>query len=146
LYKTCTNIVVQDNGGAAITRDPAGACVGASSGIRTQDLCITKEDRPYGIGSPMQDNAAKGNELAPEERYQPDPSEPTFGHTGGPQSGPHSGTPAEPSLPMDPGMPSDLAKIVDAWPDLPEHIRAAMRTLVESTSAPSGGPKGHTNE
>ena len=41
LYRTCTSSVVQDNGGAAIRRDPAGACVGASSGIRTQDLCIT---------------------------------------------------------------------------------------------------------
>ncbi len=37
-------------------------------------------------------------------------------------------------------LPPDLAEIVSAWPKLPEHIRAAVRALFESTGqAPRGG-------
>ena len=29
-------------------------------------------------------------------------------------------------------LPSDVAEIVTAWPDLPEHIKAAITTLVQA--------------
>ena len=32
-----------------------------------------------------------------------------------------------------PGLPSDLAEIIAAWPTLPGHVRAAITTLVTST-------------
>ena len=38
---------------------------------------------------------------------------------------------------MDPegaGGNAELARLVEAWPGLPEHIRAAIRALVESAS------------
>ncbi len=32
---------------------------------------------------------------------------------------------------------ADLARIVDAWPHLPDHIKATIRTLVESAGVPN---------
>ena len=51
------------------------------------------------------------------ERTQVDPTCPEYGT----QPGPH----------CDPDNP-DVAHVVDAWPGLPEHIRQAILTLVES--------------
>jgi len=36
------------------------------------------------------------------------------------------------------GLPGDLARVVSAWPQLPEHIRAAVLALVQ-TGQPSRG-------
>jgi hypothetical protein len=36
---------------------------------------------------------------------------------------------AEAEIPADP----DLARVIDAWPDLPDHIRAAVLALVGTT-------------
>jgi hypothetical protein len=39
-----------------------------------------------------------------------------------------SGAPDAPNTPLDP----DLAQIVDCWPTLPEHIKAAVMALVNT--------------
>jgi len=31
-------------------------------------------------------------------------------------------------------LPADLAQIVAAWPDLPEHIKITIKTLIETAS------------
>ncbi len=46
------------------------------------------------------------------------------------ETGTESGTPSVKNTPSDP----DWAKIVTAWPKLPEHIKAAVLALVRSTS------------
>ncbi|HEY3243830.1 MAG TPA: hypothetical protein VGM03_10810 [Phycisphaerae bacterium] len=33
-----------------------------------------------------------------------------------------------------PAVDSDLAAVVSAWPDLPEHVRATIRMLIDNTA------------
>jgi hypothetical protein len=46
------------------------------------------------------------------------------------QSGTESGTPNDQNTPLDP----DLALIQDRWPNLPEHIKAAVLATVRNAS------------
>lgn len=39
---------------------------------------------------------------------------------------------AKKSADQAPNMPPELAKIIDRWPGLPEHIKATINTLVDS--------------
>src|SRR5262245_19931287 len=57
------------------------------------------------------------------------PAKTALSAQGGAESG--ARTPANPNL--DPG----LASLIDAWPNLPEPIRAAIRALVGSAKGPS---------
>jgi hypothetical protein len=43
----------------------------------------------------------------------------------------HKGPSATPAAPTDP----DLARVIDAWPDLPAHLRAAFLALVGTAPA-----------
>jgi hypothetical protein len=36
------------------------------------------------------------------------------------------------------GAPSDLAEIVKAWPELPEHIKAAIKALIKTNTQREG--------
>ena len=41
---------------------------------------------------------------------------------------------------MDPlELPSDLAEIVQLWPELPEHIKVAVKALVQTTNTKDKG-------
>ena len=46
--------------------------------------------------------------------------------------GAKSGAPAAPNAPQDP----DLELVVKQWPELPEHIKAAIKALVRTNMAP----------
>jgi hypothetical protein len=37
--------------------------------------------------------------------------------------------------PVNADIDPDLARIIDAWPTLPEHIRAAVRALIDTAAA-----------
>ena len=50
----------------------------------------------------------------------------------GPDDGAAGASNPEPEPPAKTVTDPDLAKVIEAWPDLPEHIRAAVLTLVAS--------------
>ncbi len=104
---------------------------GASSGIRTPDLCITNDSCHSGIDGPTQLNSGQINELAPDHPDQLDPPKPTSGHGSGPQSGPHSEALAELAESTGSVLRPDLARLASIWPTLPDHIRAALVAQAE---------------
>jgi len=44
----------------------------------------------------------------------------------------------EATLPKNCQNPPDLQQIINAWPELPEHIKAAIKTLVQSHKTEEG--------
>jgi hypothetical protein len=38
-----------------------------------------------------------------------------------------------------PNLPPDLAEVVTVWPELPEHIKAAIKALVQSAAKQGAG-------
>ena len=130
MYKTCTRSVVHGTGATGLNPDRAVGYDGASSEIRTRDLCITNGSCQSGITDPTQPNAGQGNDLAADHPDQLDPPKPTFGQGNGPQSGPHSEAPAELAA-ADSVLPPDLSRLASIWPTLPDHIRAAIMTQAE---------------
>jgi len=56
----------------------------------------------------------------------------------GPGGGPRSGKQNDKQNDKRASAGRDLAKVIDAWPGLPEPIKAAMLALVDSTTLPKG--------
>jgi len=113
---------------------------GTPERIRTSDLRFRNGSCQSGIDGPTQPNAGQGNDLAPDHPDQLDPPKPTFGQGSGPQSGPHSGAPAELAAAVDLVLPPDLSRLTSIWPTLPDHVRAAIIAQAESYASGTGAP------
>ncbi|HOI36666.1 MAG TPA: hypothetical protein PLF11_04740, partial [Bacillota bacterium] len=82
-------------------------------------LSVKRFSRP----SPQNDKHRSGNDLeqGPSDAYKPA----------------YKRNPKMPDISVS-ELPSELAEVVTCWPDLPDHIKAAIKALVQSVSTEGG--------